>query len=282
MSPNNSSKGVIVKILIDFEDYLKLKEYQKQIEEIHSKKRETLRITPEEKPIDSDTNNTSQIGEGHQRETEGHLGSGNDNEGKVQVKKFCTEVNTNFIETIVAKVLVSLNQQQANKNLDEPKSQTGEGVDLLPPTANFIESNVIPPLASGSLKVKSTQHDKFDDKKLLDSIPTKFLKRATILLNKIKNIPLQIDFNSNGDLFIDGQNIPNANIYLIFPELFIRKKKRPIIGLSELATKISYLGCGFLIAKGITKGLKRPKNYKIHESTEHSLKEFKNWWYVSM
>jgi len=229
MSPNTSNKGVIVKILIDFEDYLKLKEYQKQIEEIHSQKRETLRITPEEKqekPVDGDANNTSQIGEGHQGAIEGHSGSGNDNnEGKVQVKKFCSEVNTNFIETIVAKVLDTLNQQQANKNLDGPKSQTGEGVDLLPPTASFVESNVIPPLASGSLKVKSTQHDKFDDKKLLDSIPKQFLKRATILLNKIKNAPLQIDFNSKGDLFIDGENIPDANIFLIFPELFIRKKK---------------------------------------------------------
>jgi len=53
-------------------------------------------------------------------------------------------------------------------------------------------------------------------------------------------------------------------------------------GLSDLATKIAFLNIGHLINKGIGKGLKCPKSYNLHEETEPTLKEFKNWWYMSM
>jgi len=196
------------------------------------------------------------------------------------------------IDRFVSKVALKLAEQYKLNDIqklllekqDSPiPCQTGRGSnDLLPPVANYVENNISQPTTSDIINVKSKQHDNFDDKKLIELVSEKFKNRAKILLQKIIENPLQIDFNSKGEIFIDTQSVPESNIYQIFPELFIRKKKKYLPGLSELATKIAFLNWGHLINRGITKGLKRPRNYKIHNNTEHSLKEFKNWWYMSM
>jgi len=160
--------------------------------------------------------------------------------------------------------------------------QTGRGsADLLPPTAGHLTLEVQQPPASDTTVTNSTSYDQFDVEKLVNSVPRKFSKRAVLLLKNIQERPLDISFKANGELYIDSESVPNADIFTIFPELFVRKYKKIVPGLSELATKIASLHWGHLISKGITKGLKRPKNYKMHDSTTHTLKEFKNWWYMS-
>lgn len=112
-------------------------------------------------------------------------------------------------------------------------------------------------------------------------MPKNYQSRAKLLLENINQNPLEIDYNSNGELFIDGICIPNANIFKIFPELYVRKIKKHLSGKDELATKIASKGWGKYIVKGIIKSLKRPKNYQMHKDTTSSLKAFKNWWYLS-
>ena len=160
--------------------------------------------------------------------------------------------------------------------------QTGKGsADLLPPTASHATLDVQQPPASDTTVTKSVSYDKFDVQRLINSVPKRFSKRAALLLKNIQERPLDINFNGSGELYIDSESVPSADIFVIFPELFVRKHKKALPGLSELATKIASLSLGHLISKGITKGLKRPRNYKLHETTTHSLKEFKNWWYMS-
>lgn len=160
--------------------------------------------------------------------------------------------------------------------------QTGRGsTDLLPPTAGHSTLEVQQPPASDTSVTKSISYDQFDVQKLVNTVPHKFSKRAALLLKNIQERPLDISFKTNGELYIDSESVPSADIFNIFPQLFVRKHKKVVPGLSELATKIASLHWGHLISKGITKGLKRPRNYKLHDSAEHSLKEFKNWWYMS-
>lgn len=199
------------------------------------------------------------------------------------------EANPNVISQIASAVAEQLNQQfnlSALQSLLHQKEteQTGKGAadnDLVPPTASHSTLEVEPPPASDTTITKSVSYDQFDIQKLINSVPRKFSKRAAQLLQNIKQRPLDISFKTNGDLYIDSQSVPSADIFQIFPELFVRKKKIILPGLSELATKIASLHWGHLISRGITKGLKRPKNYKVHDNTAHSLKEFKNWWYMS-
>jgi len=271
MSSTHNS-NLITKILIDYSVYEKLKKCEKDIEEIHDKKKEELKIIP-------DTTEET-LGELQQPNQQG--GGYLMSDEKKSESNLTTQTLQNVVDEIVSKVTKNLIEHLDVQKVAQKDSQVGEGGDLLPQTANFVKHNISQPSSSDSLTIKSTQHDHFDDQKLLNLIPQQFKKRAEILLNNIKSDPLQIDFNTKGELFIDTQSVPDANIYCVFPELFVRKKKKLTLGLSELATKIARLGWGHLINKGIAKGLKRPKNYKIHEKTEHSLKEFKNWWYMSM
>jgi len=165
---------------------------------------------------------------------------------------------------------------------NDSQNQCGDGsFDLIPPVPTAIELHVEQPPEFSITNQKSTQFDKFDAERLINNTPQRFHRRAQMLLEKIKQDPLSIDFNAKGELFIDSVSIPDANIFEIFPQLFDRKKKKLIPGLFELAAKISFLNYGYLISPGITKGLKRPKNYEMHKDTTTSLKELKKWWYMS-
>ena len=193
----------------------------------------------------------------------------------------------NIVAQIASAVTEQLNQQfnlTALQALLQEKQveQTGRGSsDLLPPIAEEAAHDVHQPPAADTTVTKSVSYDQFDIQKLVNSVPRKFAKRATLLLSNIQERPLDISFKTNGEVYIDSESVPDANIFTIFPELFVRKHKKIVPGLSELATKIASLHWGHLISKGITKGLKRPRNYKVHENTTHTLKEFKNWWYMS-
>jgi len=272
MSKSRSTSPV-TKIVIDYDTFERYKKLENEIKELHRQKKEDLKIKSPKQDTEVDQiTEENQLGEGQQSEQNSNKSS-----------HICEQ--DSFIDTIVSKVVKKLEKNSNTNNLinhSQLNTQVGEGVDVLPPVASFVDHNVSQPIESDAIKIKSSQHDNFDDQKLLDLIPLRFKTRASTLLINIKNNPLQIDYNKKGEIFIDTQNIPDSNIFDIFPELFVRKKKKRLLGLQELATKIATLGWGSLICKGIAKGLKRPKNYKMHENTQHSLKDFKNWWYMSM
>jgi hypothetical protein len=265
-----SSSRVITKILIDYDQYLKLKNYEKQIEELNAKKTDDLKIIKEKDDSFVD----------HEKKQE-QTGSG------LQLPDdFFEKLSTSITNQISQKFNLDALQQllpTSNTNSSSLVSQTGEGAnDLFPPAPSFTSLDVSQPPAFDATNQKSQQYDKFDNNKLISLVPQKFHKRAQILLNNIQEIPLEIDYNTKGELFIDGECIPNANIYKIFPQLYVRKIKKTLPGKDELVTKIASKGWGKLIVRGILKGLKRPPKYKLHKDTTSSVKEFKNWWYLSM
>jgi len=146
----------------------------------------------------------------------------------------------------------------------------------LPKDLNY---KTAPDPAGTVVETKSQPHDVFDEKLLIQLVPTGFHARAKELLEKIREIPMELSFATDGTVFIDSQSIPNSDIKIIFPALFIRKNKKAIIGLTETATKLASLGFGHLFFKGILKALKRPKNFKISDEAL-AYKKHKNWWYI--
>lgn len=93
---------------------------------------------------------------------------------------------------------------------------------------------------------------------------------------------MEFSFNTDGEIFIDSRSIPNANIFEIFPALFIKSPKI-INGLKEVTTKLSSLNLNHLFRKGMLKALKRPRNYKyalcVHNQ-EFMKDKYKHWWYL--
>lgn len=264
----NSTNKVITKILIDYDQYLKLKSYEKQVQELDAKKTHELRIV-KEKDETFPESNIEQKGNGN------------------------FDLPDHFIETLSSSIANQISQkfnlealQQLLPNHQSSSiSQKGEGNfsnDLFPPAPSHTTLEITQPAAFDATTQKSHQYDQFDNQKLISSVPKKYQSRAQLLLSNINQNPLEIDYNAKGELYIDGVCIPNANIFQIFPELYVRKLKKNVFGKNELVTKIASKGWGKYIVRGIIKGLKRPPKYKMHENTESSIKEFKNWWYLSM
>jgi hypothetical protein len=266
----NSSAKVVTKILIDYDQYLKLKSYERQVQELDAKKTDDLKIVKEK---DDPFPAKEQTGDG--------LNLSDD-----FIERLSTTISNQISQKFNLNALQQLlPAQDATAEATQQISQVGEGTlsnDLQPPIPSAIELDVSQPPAFDAVNKKSQQYDKFDDNKLIHSVPKRFQRKATILLDNIKENPLEIDFNTKGDLFIDGVCIPNADIFKIFPELYVRKVKRKLPGKDELVTKIAAKGWGKFIVRGIIRGLKRPPQYQLHEDTVSSTKKFKNWWYLSM
>ena len=152
---------------------------------------------------------------------------------------------------------------------------------MLPPLTEDVHFKTAPDPAGTVVQNKSEPHDVFDSNLLLELVPAGFHARAKELLEKIKQNPMEISFATDGTVFIDSKSIPNTNIKIIFPALFIRKNKSSITGLKETATKLASLGFGHLFFKGILKTLKRPSNYKFLDyEKSHDLKKNKHWWFI--
>lgn len=160
--------------------------------------------------------------------------------------------------------------------------QIGAGLsnDLEPKPDNNIEPITVPPVSSQSLHPKSLEHDQYAVEKLLKTVPDTFKSQAEELLQNIDSRPLELTFNQEGQIFIDSENLPGANIFLIFSQLFAKNKKGAP-GLSEFATKLATMGLGHLFRKGILKSLKRPaQSTESYDHLQEDIKKLKHWWYI--
>ena len=144
-----------------------------------------------------------------------------------------------------------------------------------------IEPVTLPPVSTQSLHPKSLEHDQYAVEKLLTTVPETFKPAAEELLANIDSRPLELTFNQEGQVFIDSESLPEANIYLIFSQLFTKGKKGAS-GLSEVATKLASMGLGHLFRRGILKSLKRPSHSTDNfDHLQEDIKKLKHWWYIA-
>ena len=143
-------------------------------------------------------------------------------EVKEQIGQGSVNIEPDIINQIATAVSEQLNQKfnlSALQALLPQKEgeQTGKGsADLLPPTASHATLEVQQPPASDTTVTKSVSYDKFDVQRLLNSVPKRFSKRASLLLKNIQERPLDINFNGSGELYIDSESVPSADIFVIF------------------------------------------------------------------
>lgn len=270
---------VICKVLIDQDEYLKLKDFEHQIQELNHKKKK-IEILP--------TNPINQHGEGISLPIEDTIENSSfsittDNTlNNIHFNDHIINIITKTVPDNVFNIFKNshfLNNTENNTNCE----QSGKGFeDTQRPLTEYTTLDVIPPPSAEIVTVKSQLQDQSDNKKLLSTVPTKFHSNASKLLEAIKLFPMEISFNSNGELFIDSKNIPNANFFQIFPALY-QKSHKFINGLSETITKLSSLNLNHLFRKGMLKVLKRPKKC-IHSLCVHDKNYFKThykyWWYL--
>lgn len=171
-------------------------------------------------------------------------------------------------------------QPQPTTTLLTPEyNQSGTGPeDIEKPIPQQTAINITPPIPAENVTEKSHLQDMFDNQKLLASVPKEYHSKALKLLQSINNLPMEISFTSDGDVYIDNKSIAEANFFKIFPALYT-KSKTNIPGLSEVTTKLASLNLGHLFHKGMLKVFKRPKSYKFDLLSAHT-QTSKNWWYI--
>jgi len=266
--------GPIFKILIDFDEYLKLmtlKEIVKKQEEELKKHYET-KSSPSSQPVQNLKFKTESV----------------PNISKDESKSGAGDIKPNFdkadlIKHITAEVTKTIENYYNLKPESSAITQEGSGAEDLinsDPIPIKNDNPIFPPVEHVEIK-KSRMNDDFDQKKLIDTIPAEHLEKAELLLKKLEDFPNDLTWDTSGTIYIDQKSLPESNIYNLFPILF---KKVPnankILNLKEVASKIASLGFGYLINSRLTSGLNRKKPLINHEEMFLKTKSNPNWWYI--
>jgi hypothetical protein len=128
---------------------------------------------------------------------------------------------------------------------------------------------------------KSVLNDRFDDERLLQQVPSIARLKAEKLINELKEFPNDLNWNTEGTVFLDKISLPNSDIFTLFPKLFKRiGHPHKTLYLFEIASKIATLGFGNLINTQYTIGLSRRKPVLNHVELRNKIDTRKNWWYL--
>lgn len=202
-------------------------------------------------------------------------------------------VPANLIQTIVSMVLQQLPAAYA----------TGRGnEDLTPEPPGALPITTVDPLTAkvtpSNLNSPQSPEDNGDDddnnedghylddfdRKLIDTVRNGARQQATILLKKLKNHSSDIHFNSDdGSIYIDGQVLPDANIFDIFKYLFKPGHYGSHNHLQTVVNEIASLGYGYLLSRHYLAGLvPRGKNVikNRHEIHRHLKERGLPWYHV--
>lgn len=117
-----------------------------------------------------------------------------------------------LIEHITKKVIDNLTSTVSVQSEQNPEETNREDIPI---------DDLQPNLVEAELKYsKNLSSDSFDEETLLKTVRRPYHKKAGQLLKKIKDNPQIITFNSSGSLFLDGEAVPEANFFKLFPLLF--------------------------------------------------------------
>lgn len=271
----------IFKILIDFDEYLKLM----TLKEVVKKQEEELKKHYETKSIPSYHHSTSQIVKSKSVENQDSKPEVKD-ENKIGAG--ATALTSSFdrgelIKQITAEVTKTIENYYNLKPVTSAVQQEGTGADdllLSEPIPISNDNPVFKPVENVDIH-KSILNDTFDVKKLLDTVPAESLEKAQILIKKLEDFPNDITWDSSGNIYIDQKSLPESNIFDLFPKLFRKTRNaNKIINLKEVASKIASLGFGYLLNARLTSGLNRKKPLPNHDEMFSKTNSNPNWWYI--
>ena len=130
--------------------------------------------------------------------------------------------------------------------------------------------------------VEPENHDfQLDEDKLLANVKTRYKEKAQKLLAELKKHSDAISVGPNGEIFISGELLPEANFYTLFPLLYrATKNYRRNTALVTLADELATLGLGHLILRNYSVGI-TPKGTNYFKGRAE-LKKFshKKWYYL--
>ena len=137
--------------------------------------------------------------------------------------------------------------------------------------------NTLPPVHFSNPLFENDLNDSFDENSLLKKVPRLFKKKASLLLKAFDERANEITWDASGNIYIDEQVLPNANIYLLFPYLFRKRCPKNLLGLPDLVEKLNAMGLSHLFNCKLEKIKVASKASSGEgESAESTI----NWWYL--
>lgn len=109
------------------------------------------------------------------------------------------------------------------------------------------------------IQEKNTNFNECTEASLLQSLKPFTRKKAIALLNTIKEQGDQLTFDDSGNVFIEGDVLPNANIFELLKDLLTGKSVKPEFLL--FVKKLQSMGLSKYIPKRHI-----PKNTDVHEN----------------
>ena len=200
--------------------------------------------------------------------------SGSGLKSNFKKRKISDDDDDEFISKVAraAATIVTENLQNPLKNA-RPVNTTWTNFNLSAPSTSIINSpNSTPPLHYGIKKIENDDNDTFDQKRLLKTVPARYKGHAAALLKQFSERGTELNWNSDGVIFVDQTSIPQSDIFILFPYLFKHKHPKNLTGLSDFIDKIDEMGLSHLIVKQTKANRSQPKL----ESSSSS----PNWWFL--
>ena len=132
---------------------------------------------------------------------------------------------------------------------------------------------------------KSDFNDSFDEKRLLSFIPIKYKKNARELLKQFNSRGSELNWDTAGVIYINGNAIPNSDIFLLFPYLFRAKRPKKLNGFDDFVAQIIEMGLNNLLFKSVRNFAVTKKAKEIKPTTGITspvlVDDSKdNWWFL--
>ena len=261
-SSSTSNSPIIIKVLIDLDEYLRIESKQKHFEEQEKKFKEQLV--------------TSKIE--NQKENQVEQGSSGEN---IQTEN--TAIHQFDANTL--KYLAQLVASELRGKVElEPESETnqiGSGAsDFITQIPEPLTTNHDPAYANATLLIQGDENTPSNEIALLQNIPESFKSNAKKLLDAFSQRPDQLTWNSTGTIFINNISLPETDIYKLLPAAFrptLSNRKLP--GFQSFITQIATMGLAHLINNSLLRGLRR--KYLISNANEIYKETINgNWWYI--
>ena len=177
----------------------------------------------------------------------------------------CGSKNEKFIEKIASLV---------SQKLQPPIATTQwQNYNLNPPNVSTLATPDSTPALKFDNVLTNNKNDKFDQKRLLKFVPKPFKEKARQLLQKIEENPEQLNFSTDGIIYINKTSIPNSDVFHLFPYLFKSRHPKSLDGFEDLLSQIHEMGLSHLIKNPVFKST-------ITKTQEVVMSSGPNWWYL--
>lgn len=138
---------------------------------------------------------------------------------------------------------------------------------------DVIPEDTTPGINYGISIRKNALSDDFDVERLLKLVPKPFKEKASSLLKIFEQQPSDVNFDTSGTIFINGESIPSSNIYKVFPALYKSHLKKQLPGFHELVKKLQEMNVDHFVTN------LKAKNVTIKVQSK-SVSKGGNWYFL--